>query len=228
MPRLTIAASVAFLGLAALVQAGTTASLDHWALHHLQPLINTDWTYATDPADPLLTTALFAAGCLLLRRRGRSAEAAAWLVALGAGFTVEIAGKEFTGQLDYTEHERVFDLFTLPRSFPSGHSLRAVLLAGLTTALWPRLRGWAIPWAITTATITELCGMHVPTDVLGGLLAGLALASWASPHQPTNRAPIPAPPHPKAPPPAQPRPADSTAERSTPTPGGRRAHTPAA
>jgi membrane-associated phospholipid phosphatase len=114
--------------------------------------------------------------------------AAAWLVALGAGFAVEIAGKELIGQIDYAAHERVFDLFTLPRSFPSGHSLRAVLLAGLATALWPRVRGWAIAWAIATAAMTEVCGMHVPTDVLGGLVAGFALGSWAISRQ-SYRAP---------------------------------------
>jgi membrane-associated phospholipid phosphatase len=55
-------------------------------------------------------------------------------------------------------------------SFPSGHSLRIVLV---TTVI---ARGWAALWAVAAIVLLELAGWHTPTDIAGGvLLAALAL-----------------------------------------------------
>jgi membrane-associated phospholipid phosphatase len=54
-------------------------------------------------------------------------------------------------------------------SFPSGHTLRIVLLVG---ALYPLLRGWVVAWAVAAVALILLAGWHVPTDVAGGLLLG--------------------------------------------------------
>jgi membrane-associated phospholipid phosphatase len=57
-------------------------------------------------------------------------------------------------------------------SFPSGHSLRAVLIAAMAVSLWPRLRPAGVAWVMTVALLLQLGGIHTVTDTLGGLLLG--------------------------------------------------------
>jgi membrane-associated phospholipid phosphatase len=58
-------------------------------------------------------------------------------------------------------------------SFPSGHSLRAVILGGAVAILWPRLRLLAIAWVLAAITLLLLAGWHTPTDIAGGVVLGL-------------------------------------------------------
>ncbi len=73
--RRPLAPALAYVILALLVQAGVTAPLDRFALRDLQPLADTNWGNLTAPADSLVATLLFGAGCALLRRRDQRREA---------------------------------------------------------------------------------------------------------------------------------------------------------
>ncbi|MBN1581662.1 MAG: phosphatase PAP2 family protein [Anaerolineae bacterium] len=67
------------------------------------------------------------------------------------------------------------------RSFPSGHTLNAVVLAGLLAWLvGRRLRGWRrvvfdagiALWALLVGLSRIYLGVHYPSDVLAGLAVG--------------------------------------------------------
>jgi membrane-associated phospholipid phosphatase len=58
-------------------------------------------------------------------------------------------------------------------SFPSGHALRTVILAGAVAVAVPRLRAAAIAWAVASIVLLELAGWHTPTDLAGGVVLGL-------------------------------------------------------
>jgi undecaprenyl-diphosphatase len=61
-------------------------------------------------------------------------------------------------------------------SFPSGHTLHAVLFTVLAVASFPGL-GWVlVPFAILVATSRVILGLHYPSDVLAGALLGFGIA----------------------------------------------------
>ena len=121
---------------------------------------------------------LVAAAALMLRRQGRQRAAAAWTAAVLAGLAVEGAGKALVDQIQYGPPSIVFGV-TLHGSYPSGHTIRSVILAALGATLWPRARPWLIAWVVFVTAVLEVGGLHVPTDILGGFLAGGALACAA-------------------------------------------------
>lgn len=177
MPRITAALASAFVLLTVLVQAGVTAGLDRRLEPHVAPLAQSDWPWVAVFADPVVTSALFAGGFVLLWRRGFRAAAAAWVVALIAGLAIEVVLKATLGQIAFAPEERVFDLISLSRSYPSGHAMRAVLLAGLATALWPRYVWAWIGYAAFVAVWVVVCGMHLVSDAVGGVLLGATLVA---------------------------------------------------
>lgn len=68
-------------------------------------------------------------------------------------------------------------------SFPSGHTLHAVLFATLAVAWFPGLAVVLVPFAVLVAASRVILGLHYPSDVLAGaaigwLLARLALAVY--------------------------------------------------
>ena len=111
-----------------------------------------------------------------MRRRPRAAFA--WPAALALAFVVEIVCKLAVDQ----HRSGVWHGFglTFDSSFPSGHMLRAILLAGVATAVWSGLRGPMTLWCVAVAGSLLVSGWHLPTDIAGGVLAGLALAGWAA------------------------------------------------
>lgn len=60
-------------------------------------------------------------------------------------------------------------------SFPSGHTLEAVIVATLVWSLFPNgiLRWWCVCWAFMVAYSRMALGVHYPGDVLGGLVTGV-------------------------------------------------------
>jgi len=62
-------------------------------------------------------------------------------------------------------------------SFPSGHTLHAVLAAGAVTAAFAPLAVLYVPLALAVATSRVVLGVHYPSDVAAGALLGVALAA---------------------------------------------------
>ena len=182
----TLGFGAAFLALAALIQATDFDRVNSFAVDHLQPWaggkghprLNNLADLVVSPAAPATTVVLIGLGALYLWARGRRRAALAWPAALLMAFAVEILGKVVVSQ-HRSGAWHGFGL-TFDSSFPSGHMLRAILLAGAATAVWHALRLPTACWCAAVAVCLLISGFHLPTDIAGGALAGLALASWAA------------------------------------------------
>jgi membrane-associated phospholipid phosphatase len=199
-PRTAAALAAAYAALAVLVAAGAVNGVDQWAVDHLMPgrpgerpgppttaealvpLLHASWSpwpdavanVVTLPAQAVVSSVLAAACCFLLwRRRGLLTAAVAWGVVWIAGNAVEVLCKS---TLDRPVlHAGQVALTGLQSSYPSGHTLRSVLLAAIATAVWPAARRWVFLWAGLTLVLLEVAGVHVPSDIAGGLLLAVLL-----------------------------------------------------
>ena len=190
------ALAAAYAALAVLVVGGTVTGVDQWAVDHLMPglsgdsdkatlleavvpLLHAHWGTAlrvignvvTLPAQVAISTVLAGACCIVLRRRGRGRAAVAWAAVWLAGTTVEVCFKTALTRPLLETHGR--PLFAFASSFPSGHTLRSMLLAALICAVRPGARLWAALWVVASLALLELDGFHVPTDIAGGALLAL-------------------------------------------------------
>jgi membrane-associated phospholipid phosphatase len=186
---------------------GAVHRIDAWAVHHVMPGINPGsrapsvggslvplrhvsaagrsarirlatnlWTF---PASAGVSALLFAGGALLFLRRGNRRAALLWAGLWLAGNAIEVLCKSTIERppLFAFVHGVPVHLAGFDNSYPSGHTLRSLLLAGLLAALWHRARGAAFIWAALAVPLLVLAGFHTPSDVVGGaLLAGLLLA----------------------------------------------------
>jgi undecaprenyl-diphosphatase len=69
-------------------------------------------------------------------------------------------------------------------SFPSGHTLHAVLFTTVAIAWFPALAAVLVPLALLIAISRVVLGLHYPTDVLVGAMIGWGLAElslWTVP-----------------------------------------------
>lgn len=64
-------------------------------------------------------------------------------------------------------------------SFPSGHTLQAVLFTTLALAWFPALAPLLLPFTLLVALSRMILGLHYPSDVACGALIGWALAKAA-------------------------------------------------
>jgi len=64
-------------------------------------------------------------------------------------------------------------------SFPSGHTLHAVLFTCISVAWFPQLALVLVPFAVLVALSRVVLGLHYPTDVVVGALIGWLLARFA-------------------------------------------------
>lgn len=151
--------------------------LDHYAFHG-QPLRNEGLRFLTDPAEVPIAALLLLAALIKLRNQPRLV--ALWIAAFGASLVIEVIGKAVVSR-PFAATNTFLGTSIVQGSFPSGHTMRAIVVAGAIAAAWPRLRWLAILWAAFTAAMVELSGMHSPSEVLGGILGGLAIVSavWA-------------------------------------------------
>ncbi|HEX7525458.1 MAG TPA: phosphatase PAP2 family protein, partial [Gaiellaceae bacterium] len=72
-------------------------------------------------------------------------------------------------------HAHGHALVAFESSYPSGHTLRSMLLAAAVAEVWPFARRWVAAWAATVLVLLELDGWHVPSDIAGGLLLALLI-----------------------------------------------------
>ena len=204
MFRASAATAAGFAALAGLVAAGGTNGIDEWAVNHAMPgarftggksslvdavipLHHVHWhggvhiaaELVTLPAAFLTATILLALCCLRLGGRRAAALAAIYVIANGI---------EEVTKLTLTRpplHHGPLHLAALDSSYPSGHTVRAVLVAAGVALAWPALRLPAGAWAACAVVMLEVGGFHVPSDIVGGLLLAMTLttaaAAWASP-----------------------------------------------
>ncbi len=64
-------------------------------------------------------------------------------------------------------------------SFPSGHTLHAVIFSLVVTAYYPLLAWVVFPFTALVAASRLILGLHYPSDVVAGALLG-ALVAWLS------------------------------------------------
>ncbi|MFP4138143.1 MAG: phosphatase PAP2 family protein [Halomonas sp.] len=62
-------------------------------------------------------------------------------------------------------------------SFPSGHTMHAVMFLVLTATHLPWLAPWLVPLVVLIALSRVALGLHYASDVLAGALLGLGFAS---------------------------------------------------
>ena len=198
MSRRRAAAAVAgaggFTALAILVAAGRLTSFDQWAIDHampgarftggkpsltgaLIPLWHEDWhgwwhvvaDIVTLPAYFAPATLIVALACAVVRGRRAISLAVAYV---GVNLVEVITKTTLTRPALYRHglHLTGFD-----NSYPSGHTVRSVLIAVAIAAAWPRAGRWAAAWAVCSVAMLEVAGLHVPTDIAGGLLIAGAI-----------------------------------------------------
>jgi membrane-associated phospholipid phosphatase len=174
-----IAAS--FAALAALVAAGALTGLDQWAVDHVMPgarftseranirdalipFAGTRWSSGWSVAADVVTLpASFFVALALAAWRSRPIA-----VVLVAATAAETLCKHVLNRPPL--HHGALHIVGFDSSFPSGHTLRSVLVAAAFA------HPLAAAWAVASIVVLQLAGWHTPSDVAGGLLlAGLAL-----------------------------------------------------
>ena len=197
-----VALAVAFVVLAALVAAGALDRIDAYAAVHWMPGLDPAksrhtippirgaflpfdldpapwWRRALDtvmyPASILVSLTVFAVGSAVLWRRGLRIAAVAWGALWLWANAIEVAVKAaiekpelYRAKAGVTYHLMSFD-----HSFPSGHAMRAVLVAALLLYVWRRLGLVGAAWAAIVPVCLVIASWHVPSDVAGGVLFGL-------------------------------------------------------
>jgi membrane-associated phospholipid phosphatase len=192
----------AFAALAGLVAAGSLTRLDQWAVDHAMPganfgrqgstfvesvvpllhaqyhpLLHGIAQLVTVPAASVLSLLLAGAGWLVLWRRGRRRAAVVWAAAWVAGTAIEVLTKGALTRPPLFAHG--LHLVGFDASYPSGHTIRIVLVAATIAVAWPAARIWVAAWAVCAVVLTEVAGFHTPSDVAGGLVLAALLVELA-------------------------------------------------
>jgi membrane-associated phospholipid phosphatase len=189
--RVAVAGGIAFLALAVLVATGVVEGIDRYAAHHWMPwevpahhaliepaavfVPETRWTLGgtlvallTYPASPFVSALVVVACAWLMRRRGESTGAIALCALWLAANALEVSGKLIVAR------DPIRDAFR--HSYPSGHTVRACIVAAAVAAVWHRAHVVVATWAIVAVPVAlVLIGDHTPSDVVGGLLLALLL-----------------------------------------------------
>lgn len=187
--------ATAFLVLAGLVMAGVFTGIDRYSVRHLMPwlepstgrLVNIGalflpetrpslggslvalWTY---PASPFVSGLVIVVCAYAVDHRGDRRAAvsfcALWIIAN----VLELIGKLAIAR-------PAIGLHRFQHSYPSGHTLRACVIAAVVTWTWRRAGPAVAAWALAVPVALVLLGDHTPTDVVGGLLLSSCLiALW--------------------------------------------------
>lgn len=132
----------------------------------------------TYPASPFVSALIVLVCAWFLPRREAFAAIAMWVTANA----VEVIGKLVVSRPSVGEPG-------FSDSFPSGHTVRAFVVAAVLAWTWRRVALPATVWAVGVAIALVLIGDHVPTDVIGGALLAVALLGIT--HAISGRTPSP-------------------------------------
>ncbi len=188
-PILAVTGFIGFAILTGLIASGTVIPFD-------QPLLTAagtlgaylpEWNGLSDAANyPMIVVGVALVGWLLLRRHWAEAVLVVVVLALATG------GSELVKQAVARPRPPGFDssLIGVVYSYPSGHVLEAITIFGMIAIfLWrshaPRVLKYLIPILfivdiVLLAIARVAVNAHYPSDVLGGILAGIAcLATFA-------------------------------------------------
>ena len=195
-PRLAIAGGLLAVLTATLAATGALRSVDEYAVDHLMPWLEvrhhpfvtlTSLTLpsldgpAANAALDLWTypAALVPSAVLVLVASSRLArvDGIMWCAIWCAGNAIELARKltlHKPALYQHASHASAFDM-----SLPSGHTIRAFIVAGAVAAAW-RWGRVAYAWAVTVPVALVVTGAHTPTDVATGAFVALMLAGWVT------------------------------------------------
>jgi membrane-associated phospholipid phosphatase len=127
------------------------------------------WTY---PASPFISGLVIAACAYAVDRRGDRRAAFSFFVLWIVANVLELIGKLVIARPAIGVHR-------FQHSYPSGHTLRAFVIAAVVTWTWRRTGPTVTVWALAVPVALVLLGDHTPTDVVGGLLlASCLIALW--------------------------------------------------
>lgn len=180
-----VAALALFAALAGLVAADSVTGIDQWAVNHampgvrahghkptlaeaLVPFLHTNFSALDVATNAVTAPASVLVSLLVLLGLRRRIWIAAWL----AGTIVEEVGKTLLTRpalYSHGAHVVGFD-----SSYPSGHTIRTIVLAAAVASTWPGARRVAAAWAVAAVVLLEVDGWHTPSDVAGGLLLAVA------------------------------------------------------
>lgn len=194
--------AAAFAALSALVAGGALTQLDQWAMDHamtdvrvtgakvtlakaLVPLLHTDFGSPLDvvtgvvtaPASLVISFVLVAVCCAAMQRRGRMRAAYAWAGAWLAGNVVEVLCKSTLSRPAL--YSRGLHVVAFDSSFPSGHTIRSIIVAGAIATAFPAARLWVAAWAAASLALLEADAWHTPSDIAGGVLLSALLVAAA-------------------------------------------------
>ena len=195
-------AAASFAALAGLVSAGSLTGIDQWANDHampwaafpgppptvlegLVPLYRADlgtWPRATAalvtlPGQVAVSFVLVLGAAGLLRRHGRVDAAVAWVAAWAAGTAIEGVCKHVLVRPPLVRHG--VHVVAFDTSWPSGHTIRAAVVALALAAAVPAARLPLALWYVSVPVLLVAVGAHTPSDVAGGLLLAGLLALGA-------------------------------------------------
>ncbi|WP_288451854.1 phosphatase PAP2 family protein [uncultured Microbacterium sp.] len=164
------------------------------ALTLRSPVVDTVVTLFTDLAGPIVMPIIAAVAALVLGLRRRSWTPVILIVAAGVGsLLMTVAGKQVIGR-ERPPLEQAVPPYEYTPSFPSGHTLNAVVVVGVIAYLLilrRRTRGAKLALGIGAAAFAVLVGLsraflghHWLTDVIAGwLLGGAWLAVVITAHR---------------------------------------------
>jgi membrane-associated phospholipid phosphatase len=193
-PRLAVAGGLLTALTATLAATGMLRHVDQYAVDHLMPWVQLRHPFVTlgalilpsfDP--PAANTALelwtypaaFLPSLLIVlvaASRLARPDAIAWCGLWLAGNAIELAGKLSLHKPDLYHH--TFHVAAFDTSLPSGHTIRALILAGALATAW-RPGRIALVWAATVPCALVVEGAHAPSDVVAGVFVATTLAAWA-------------------------------------------------
>lgn len=183
---LSLGAFALFLALTVLVLRGVTQPVDTRVFHRLRP--EDGWGDAQVRFAPWIGRlrpehmyVLLAATSVVVSLWRRSVWPLLFALALAAGAAVLTVAVKLVGQRG-DPHGFVAQS---GGAYPSGHTVTLVVcLGGCLLVIWPRVRWWlwlpVVGAAALLGTSLLVAGAHWFTDVLGGMLLGVALLAVSS------------------------------------------------